>query len=87
MFFYSVFSVALFGVAVLVGMYCDGVYKSLCIVPASVAAFYIYIWVCVVHLLKHEKKSKNLIMKRLNSLAMEPLVQIARKAQREKEYV
>jgi hypothetical protein len=68
-------------------MFCDGVYKSLAVVPAGVGVFYIYVWVCVLHLLRNEKKSKNLIMKRLNSLAMEPLVEIARKGMKEKESV
>ena len=87
LFFYSVFSVALFAISVLVGFYSHGALKAVCIVPALIAAFYIYIWVCVLHLFKLEKESKSLIIKKLNSIALEPLVEIARKSMKEKESV
>jgi hypothetical protein len=87
LFFYSVFSVALFGISVIVGMFCDGVYKSLCVVPAAAGAFYVYVWVSVLYLFRQRNVAKNLLMKRLNSIAMEPLVEMARKSMREKEIV
>ena len=68
-------------------MYAHGVYKATCVVPAFMAVFYIYIWVCVLHLFKVEKVTKNIVMQRLNSVAMEPLVAIAKKSLKEKESV
>ena len=87
LFFYSVFTVTLFAISVLVGMFAHGPLKATALVPALVATFYIYIWVCVLNLFKLEKSSKNIFLKRLNSIALEPLVTIVTKSIKDKESV
>jgi len=87
LFFYSIFSVALIATGFAVAVLEEGVMKACSLIPIILAGFYIYNWVCVLYLFQRGKETKNIVMKRLNSVALQPLVAIAQKSiQQSKEY-